>query len=114
MIETSKRLAAYTAVDQHVKPEHTVGCLSCPYNLTVDQVIKIIGIGSGGRDQCYIHVLLQLTIGIPGSTVPYVVERIMQQGEVNKDRVFIPTGRSPELRTSLTGAIVFQDFSPKN
>jgi len=35
---------------------------------------KIIGIGSG-------------------STVPYVVERIVQQGkEVNKDRVFIPTG----------------------
>jgi hypothetical protein len=24
-IETSKRLAAYTAVDQHVKPEHKVG-----------------------------------------------------------------------------------------
>ncbi|KAF8728462.1 hypothetical protein AX14_006615 [Amanita brunnescens Koide BX004] len=57
VIEQSKRLAAYTAVDQHVKPEH-----------------KIIGIGSG-------------------STVPYVVERIVQQGkEVNKDRVFIPTG----------------------
>ena len=28
-----------------------------------------------------------------GSTVPYVVERILAQGpEVNKDRVFIPTG----------------------
>ena len=28
-----------------------------------------------------------------GSTVPYVVERIVQQGvELNKDRVFIPTG----------------------
>lgn len=28
-----------------------------------------------------------------GSTVPYVVERIIQQGkEVNKGRVFIPTG----------------------
>lgn len=56
-IEASKRLAAYTAVDHHVKPEHT-----------------IIGIGSG-------------------STVPYVVERIVQQGvEANKKRVFIPTG----------------------
>lgn len=33
-------------------------------------------------------------IGIgSGSTVPYVVERIMQQGpEVNSRRVFIPTG----------------------
>ena len=37
-------------------------------------VPKIIGIGSG-------------------STVPYVVERIVQQGkEANKERVFIPTG----------------------
>lgn len=35
-------------------------------------------------------------IGIgSGSTVPYVVERIVSQGpEVNKDRVFIPTGTS--------------------
>jgi ribose 5-phosphate isomerase A len=57
IVEESKRLAAYTAVDQHVKPEH-----------------KIIGIGSG-------------------STVPYVVDRIMRQGKLlNKDRVFIPTG----------------------
>ncbi|KAG9315342.1 ribose 5-phosphate isomerase A-domain-containing protein [Chiua virens] len=41
---------------------------------------KIIGIGSG-------------------STVPYVVDRIVQQGtELNKDRVFIPTGfQSKEL-----------------
>lgn len=63
VVETSKRLAAYTAVDQHVKPEH-----------------RIIGIGSG-------------------STVPYVVERIVQQGaDVNKHRVFIPTGfQSKEL-----------------
>ncbi|KAL9709525.1 ribose-5-phosphate isomerase rki1 [Leucoagaricus gongylophorus] len=56
-IESSKRLAAYTAVDHHVRPQHV-----------------IIGIGSG-------------------STVPYVVERIVQQGvEANKKRVFIPTG----------------------
>jgi len=35
----------------------------------------------------------------PGSTVPYVVERIVAQGrELNKDRVFIPTGfQSKEL-----------------
>ncbi|KAH8823238.1 ribose-5-phosphate isomerase [Flagelloscypha sp. PMI_526] len=56
-VERAKQLAAWTAVDNHVKPEH-----------------KVIGIGSG-------------------STVPYVVERIVQQGkELNKDRVFIPTG----------------------
>ncbi|KAG8944988.1 ribose-5-phosphate isomerase rki1 [Tulasnella sp. 419] len=62
-IEASKRLAAFTAVDRHILPEH-----------------KVIGIGSG-------------------STVPYVVERILQQGkELNKDRVFIPTGfQSKEL-----------------
>ncbi|KAI0367294.1 ribose 5-phosphate isomerase [Pilatotrama ljubarskyi] len=62
-VEASKRLAAWTAVDRHIHPEH-----------------KVIGIGSG-------------------STVPYVVERIVSQGKaVNKDRVFIPTGfQSKEL-----------------
>ncbi|KAF8994026.1 ribose-5-phosphate isomerase [Cyathus striatus] len=62
-VEKSKRFAAYTAVDRHVKPEH-----------------RVIGIGSG-------------------STVPYVVERIVQQGEhLNRGRVFIPTGfQSKEL-----------------
>ncbi|EIW75947.1 ribose-5-phosphate isomerase [Coniophora puteana RWD-64-598 SS2] len=65
-IESSKRAAAYIAVDRHVKPEH-----------------KIIGIGSG-------------------STVPYVVERIVQQGaELNKGRIFIPSGfQSKELIVS--------------
>ncbi|EMD36169.1 hypothetical protein CERSUDRAFT_115134 [Gelatoporia subvermispora B] len=63
VVEQAKRLAAWTAVDRHVHPEH-----------------KVIGIGSG-------------------STVPYVVERIVAQGKaVNKDRVFIPTGfQSKEL-----------------
>ncbi|THU90416.1 ribose-5-phosphate isomerase [Dendrothele bispora CBS 962.96] len=63
VIEKSKQLAAWLAVDQHLKPEH-----------------RVIGIGSG-------------------STVPYVVERIVSQGaEANKDRVFIPTGfQSKEL-----------------
>ncbi|KZV62237.1 ribose-5-phosphate isomerase [Peniophora sp. CONT] len=62
-VEKSKRLAAYTAVDKHILPEH-----------------KYIGIGSG-------------------STVPYVVERIVSQGHnLNKTRVFIPTGfQSKEL-----------------
>lgn len=57
IIEKSKQLAAWTAVDRHVNESH-----------------RVIGIGSG-------------------STVPYVVERIVQQGgEVNRERVFIPTG----------------------
>ncbi|KAI0828507.1 ribose 5-phosphate isomerase [Trametes gibbosa] len=62
-VEASKRLAAWTAVDRHILPEH-----------------KVIGIGSG-------------------STVPYVVERIVSQGRsMNKDRVFIPTSfQSKEL-----------------
>ncbi|EPS97105.1 hypothetical protein FOMPIDRAFT_39757 [Fomitopsis schrenkii] len=63
VVEQSKRLAAWTAVDRHVLPEY-----------------KVIGIGSG-------------------STVPYVVERIVAQGRaLNKDRVFIPTSfQSKEL-----------------
>ncbi|CUA69818.1 ribose 5-phosphate isomerase A [Rhizoctonia solani] len=63
VLESAKRLAAYTAVDHHILPEHTV-----------------IGVGSG-------------------STVPYVVDRIIQQGDkLNKHRVFIPTGfQSKEL-----------------
>ncbi|KAJ7267448.1 ribose-5-phosphate isomerase [Mycena rebaudengoi] len=66
VIEKSKQLAAWTAVDQHIKPEH-----------------RVIGIGSG-------------------STVPYVVERIVQLGaEANQGRVFIPTGfQSKELIVS--------------
>ncbi|KZO90629.1 ribose-5-phosphate isomerase [Calocera viscosa TUFC12733] len=62
-IDAAKQLAAWTAVDEHVLPEH-----------------KIIGIGSG-------------------STVPFVVERIVAQGkELNQTRVFLPTGfQSKEL-----------------
>jgi len=39
-------------------------------------------------------------IGIgSGSTVPYVVDRIVAQGlEANKGRVFIPTGKHHETR----------------
>ncbi|KIY72015.1 ribose-5-phosphate isomerase [Cylindrobasidium torrendii FP15055 ss-10] len=65
-IEKSKQLAAWTAVDRHIKPTY-----------------RVIGIGSG-------------------STVPYVVERIVMQGdEANENRVFIPTGfQSKELIVS--------------
>lgn len=50
-IEKAKRLAAYRAVDVHIKPHH-----------------RVLGIGSG-------------------STVPYVVDRILELGpEANKDR----------------------------
>ncbi|KAI0266425.1 ribose-5-phosphate isomerase [Gloeopeniophorella convolvens] len=67
-VEAAKRLAAYTAVDKHVLPEH-----------------KVIGVGSG-------------------STVPYVVERILEQGAAhNADRVFIPTGFQSQQLITLAG-----------
>lgn len=75
-IEAAKRLAAYAAVDEHVKPEH-----------------RVIGIGSG-------------------TTVPYVVERIVQQGEdLNADvrralrhlQHSFPLVRTLRLRGKLSG-----------
>jgi hypothetical protein len=41
------------------------------------------------------------SLAFAGSTVPYVVDRILQQGEErNRDRVFLPTGfQSQELIT---------------
>ena len=83
-IEAAKRLAAYAAVDRHVKPEHKVRRMghttdNLVYKLRTNVCIfacQVIGIGSG-------------------STVPYVVERIMAQGaEANRGRKFIPTGES--------------------
>lgn len=57
-----------------------------------DGVRKIIGIGSG-TSLSYFSPTDKLTWFHKGSTVPYVVERILSQGtEVNKGRVFIPTG----------------------
>lgn len=52
--------------------------------------------------------LSQQVIGIgSGSTVPYVVERILQQGrEANTGRVFIPTGPStPRLLLDSTARV---------
>jgi hypothetical protein len=51
-----------------------------------------------------------LTVSL-GSTVPYVVERIVQQGEsVNKGRVFIPTGTSL-FHTQLSTVLNIPRFS---
>ncbi|THH04115.1 hypothetical protein EW146_g10263 [Bondarzewia mesenterica] len=83
VIEASKRLAAWTAVDRHILPEH-----------------KVIGIGSGTISPTSLdHSRSKFDSTVTGSTVPYVVERIVAQGlELNKDRVFIPTGfQSKEL-----------------
>ncbi|EIN05488.1 hypothetical protein PUNSTDRAFT_107172 [Punctularia strigosozonata HHB-11173 SS5] len=67
LIEAAKKLAAFTAVDRHLRPEHKKS-----------------------------RVLMRMGAG---STVPYVVERIVMQGvEANKGRVFIPSGfQSKEL-----------------
>ncbi|KAI8384582.1 ribose-5-phosphate isomerase [Radiomyces spectabilis] len=59
-VEEGKRLAAYRAVDEYIKPEH-----------------KVIGIGSG-------------------STVVYVVQRILERPEL-KHLVYIPTSFQSKL-----------------
>jgi hypothetical protein len=46
VLERSKQLAAWTAVDQHVKPEHRVGIVPFHYS-GLTATFKVIGIGSG-------------------------------------------------------------------
>lgn len=46
-IESSKRLAAYTAVDNHVKPEHKVSEMSIDWVSHSQWPHQVIGIGSG-------------------------------------------------------------------
>ena len=102
VIEASKRLAAWTAVDRHVRPEYKVRfsfAAAC---------VRAINASTGHRHRFwYTHtsrractaVLIRFFPWCPGSTVPYVVERIVAQGrDINRDRVFIPTGfQSKEL-----------------
>lgn len=88
-IERSKRLAAFQAVDNHVLPEHKVSnfrLLSCVVQLPLGHRNRVWCVLIRRIDPTFIHLW-------KGSTVPYVVERIVQQGaELNKLRVFIPTG----------------------
>lgn len=72
--EQGKRIAAYAAVDANVSLDSRV-CSVLPVRVQLlTAPTQVIGIGSG-------------------STVPYVIERIVQQGEANVQRVFIPTGK---------------------
>ena len=91
-IEQSKRLAAYQAVDNHIKPQHRVSCHSLGHRAECD----IVPEGHWHRvwyDRIFSFATLSPDFDGKGSTVPYVVERIVQQGAaVNKGRVFIPTG----------------------
>ncbi|GJJ13046.1 hypothetical protein Clacol_007295 [Clathrus columnatus] len=71
-VESAKRLAAFAAVDRHIRPED-----------------------KADNRNWFRHSL--------GSTVPYVVERILEQGpEVNTARVFIPTGTHAPPQGSMT------------
>jgi len=62
-----------------------------------------ISAGHRNRFWCgrFIRAAVILSLAPAGSTVPYVVERILQQGEErNRNRVFLPTGfQSQELIT---------------
>jgi hypothetical protein len=87
-IEGAKQLAAYTAVDHHVLRHHKV----CGYLFSCFLLLKSSGYWywiwsvATARRFGHQHTLI-------GSTVPYVVDRIVQQGkEANTGRVFIPTG----------------------
>lgn len=74
-VEAAKRLAAFAAVDRHISRKDKVCTLGvCPPAPTRLNSSQLIGIGSG-------------------STVPYVVDRIVAQGaEANAGRIFVPTG----------------------
>ena len=88
-LESAKRLAAFTAVDKHILPHHKV-CLCFSFQfIAAHRETKVIGIGSGGFP---LSCTLFYSSSSPGSTVPYVVERIIAQGSVNANRVFISTG----------------------
>jgi hypothetical protein len=109
-IEQSKKRAAYIAVDHHVKPEHRVSSV-----LKTDLCILVFIICFRSLESVLVrnnntceHSLSTETRD-KGSTVPYVVERIIQQGsEANKNRVFIPSGTQ---LSSSTGVIdVLNDF----
>jgi hypothetical protein len=96
VIEGAKRLAAYAAVDQHILPHHKV-CRFIMAQIVIDgtrsSVSVLVGIGLRNP-----RTLTSFT----GSTVPYVVDRIIQQGkEANAGRVFIPTGQRIPLFRSL-------------
>jgi hypothetical protein len=109
-IEAAKKLAAFRAVDQHVLPEHRVSRNFLHFQLKRHRMNynpQVIGIGSGARtikifvsshsSTCslfFFSSVIPVCWSSPvGSIVPYVVQRIVQQGnDANKNRVFIPTG----------------------
>jgi ribose 5-phosphate isomerase A len=103
-LEAAKRLAAYAAVDRHIGLSDKVRCSALPSDcfsgfaswslcayLRTQLTAQVIGIGSG-------------------STVPYVVDRIVAQGaEANLGRIFVPTGfQSKEL--IIKGGLVLGDI----
>lgn len=86
-----------------------------PSTYSHSSLAQVVGIGSG-MSPFYlilspIHQLVSL-----GSTVPYVVERIIAQGSVNTNRVFIPTGayRAAMRPIHNSSAARSQAFNPRN
>lgn len=111
-IESAKKLAAFVAVDRHVLSNHRVCSATERWYLKHDadlDLLQVIGIGSGEHGlkafslfRLRVWWLLAMLV-LPGSTVPYVVERIVQQGrDINETRVFIPTGMRLSLRSLLS------------
>ena len=107
-IEASKQQAAWAAVDGHILPHHTVSfslrlVVSCGWS-------QIWNVGHRNRLR-YVYFIKCGTERMSrreiGSTVPYVVERIVAQGaEVNRNRVFIPTGTSKHPSSVTTRPIL--------
>jgi ribose 5-phosphate isomerase len=74
------------------------------FDETPNESSQIIGIGSGTDNPLCVAKSSYEHIHISGSTVPYVVERILQQGnELNNDRVFLPTGFQSQQLITLAG-----------
>jgi len=77
-----------------------------PYaiKLRTNESSQVIGIGSGTYRPNPLCVAESSYETHTGSTVPYVVERILQQGqELNRDRVFLPTGFQSQQLITLAG-----------
>lgn len=91
VIEGAKQLAAFAAVDHHVLSHHKV--YACASTLYYAILMRFLGHWNRFRS---VYVLSEMDMSFEifiGSTVPYVVDRIVQQGkEANANRVFIPTG----------------------
>jgi ribose 5-phosphate isomerase A len=90
VIEGAKQLAAYAAVDHHILPHHKVCRAKYPTGSALNEDPNRLSVLA---QVCSLERDFKQPTHLVGSTVPYVVDRIVQQGkEANTGRVFIPTG----------------------